>query len=268
MESSRLPHTFLAEPAEDITVHRIDFRKTDLPQYYGLYAVLLDSVLSVDECETLIKVAESSTTKGWERAMINVSGGRQVLMEDERCCGRIIYDSPDIAGKVWKRIEHLPEVQEIVRLEKVPKIFGNGPSKRGEVWSFSRPNERLRFLKYVGGEYFRSHCDGSYETPDRKERSYFTLHLYLSDAVPRSSADLATLTPEQQARATDSELVGGATTFHSVNMREKSDVLPVMGRVLLFQHRDLLHSGDDVVQGVKYTMRTDLLYAREGDVKP
>ncbi|KAK1072228.1 hypothetical protein LTR12_005827 [Friedmanniomyces endolithicus] len=268
METPIPPENFLSEPAGNITVHRIDFRETDLPQYHGLYAVLLDNVLSIEECATLIKVAEASTTKGWERAMINVGGRRQVLMEDERCCGRIIYDSPDIAGKVWKRIEHLPEVQEIIRLEAVPKIFGNGPGKRGEVWRFSRPNERLRFLKYVGGEYFRPHCDGSYETPDRKERSYFTLHLYLSDAVLLSSADLATMTPEQQARAAESELVGGATTFHSMNMREKYDVLPVMGRVLLFQHRDLLHSGDDVVRGVKYTMRTDLLYAQEGVMKP
>ena len=50
-------------------------------------------------------------------------------------------------------------------------------------------------------------------------------------------------------------LVGGATTFHSYDMLRKLDVLPRAGRVLLFQHRDLLHSGDDVVQGVKYTMR-------------
>ena len=29
----------------------------------------------------------------------------------------------------------------------------------------------------------RPHCDGAYETPDGKERSYFTLHLYLNDAT-------------------------------------------------------------------------------------
>ncbi|TKA76490.1 hypothetical protein B0A55_02895 [Friedmanniomyces simplex] len=265
MGSPILSANFLTEPAENITVQRIDFRETDLPQYHGLYAVLLDNVLSVQECETLIKAAEASTTKGWERAMINVGGGRQVLMEDERCCGRIILDSPDIAGKVWNRIEHVPEVQEIVRLEKVPKIVGNGPSKRDEVWKFSRPNERLRFLKYVGGEYFRPHCDGTYETPDRKERSYFTLHLYLSDAAPQSSADLATMTLEQRERAANSGLVGGATSFHLYSMKAKCDVLPVMGRILLFQHRELLHSGDDVLQGVKYTMRTDLMYALESD---
>ncbi|KAK3629582.1 hypothetical protein LTR22_021859 [Elasticomyces elasticus] len=224
MADSVLPEDFLSKPAKNITAHRIDFSKTDLPKYTGLYAVVLDNVLTIEECEMLIKGAEGSTTKGWERAMINIGGGRQRLMEDERCCGRIIWDSPAIVSKLWKRIEHLPEVKEIVRLEKVPKIFGQGPSKRDEVWEFSRPNERMRFLKYVGGEYFRPHCDGSYETPDRKERT---------DAKPQSDADSAYLTPEQQKRVAKSQLVGGATTFHSINMKEKLDVLPVMGRVLL-----------------------------------
>ena len=187
--------------------------------------------------------AETSTGKGWERAMVNIGGGKQRLMTEERHCGRIIWDSQDVATRVWKRIEQLPEVREIVRLENRPLVFGNGPVKRGEVWKLSRPNERTRFLKYVGGKYFRPHEDGSYETPSKKERSYFTLHLYLNNA--------------------DGNLVGGATTFHSYNMVDKLDVLPKAGRVLLFQHRGLLHSGDDVAQGTKYTMRTDLMYSLE-----
>jgi len=30
--------------------------------------------------------------------------------------------------------------------------------------------------------------------------------------------------------------------------------------VLIFQHRGLLHSGDEVLEGIKYTMRTDLMF--------
>ena len=57
-----------------------------------------------------------------------------MLLTDERNCGRIIWDDRELVAKVWKRIDHIPEVQEIVRLEDAPKIFGNGPQKRGEVW--------------------------------------------------------------------------------------------------------------------------------------
>jgi hypothetical protein len=93
-----------------------------------------------------------------------------------------------------------------------------------------------------------AHCDGTYETPDRTERSYFTLHLYLNDVGGKDGAE---------------PLQGGATTFFSWNMDKRMDVIPKCGRVLLFQHRDLLHSGDDVDAGLKLTMRTDIMYAKE-----
>jgi hypothetical protein len=58
-------------------------------------------------------------------------------------------------------------------------------------------------------------------------------------------------------------LQGGATTFYSWSMQERIDVTPKCGRVLMFQHRDLLHSGDEVVRGLKLTMRTDLMFTKE-----
>lgn len=60
-------------------------------------------------------------------------------------------------------------------------------------------------------------------------------------------------------------LQGGATPFHSRDMKRRIDVNPRAGRILLFQHKDLIHSGDYVTSGVKYTMRTDLMYERTFD---
>ena len=45
-------------------------------------------------------------------------------------------------------------------------------------------------------------------------------------------------------------------------MRDRFDVEPKVGRVLIFQHRDLLHSGDDVTSGIKMTVRTDMMYKK------
>jgi len=61
----------------------------------------------------------------------------------------------------------------------------------------------------------------------------------------------------------DELLRGGATTFHSRDKKRRLDVDPKAGRVLIFQHRRLYHSGDDVVAGIKYTMRSDLMYEME-----
>ncbi|KAF1955181.1 oxidoreductase domain-containing protein [Byssothecium circinans] len=241
MAAPKLPAGFLDGPAPNIQKSVIDFSKEGLPEYDRRWAVVLDGVLSPEECETMLSMAESTTDGKWERAMVNMGYGRQAMYEDTRKCGRIICDSPEVAEKIWKRVE--ASVPDIHRLQNWAMVTGNGPWRRKETWKLTRLNERMRFLKYVGGEYFKAHCDGCYETPDAKERSYFTLHLYLNDAAD--------------------QLKGGATTFHSWNMQKQIDVAPKAGRILLFQHRDLLHSGEDVVSGTKYTMRTDIMYTKE-----
>jgi hypothetical protein len=87
-------------------------------------------------------------------------------------------------------------------------------------------------------------------TPDGKEKSFFTLHLYLNDADHQEDGE---------------RLRGGATTFwdYMLDNRRRLDVNPKMGSVLIFQHAELLHSGDDLLSGTKYTMRSDLMYAAD-----
>ncbi|CBX97899.1 hypothetical protein IAQ61_000918 [Plenodomus lingam] len=250
MPKYTLPDNFLEGPAPSISRHDIDFAKAGLNEYDGAWAVVLDGVMTEEECNQLVAAAEATTNGKWERALVNVGGGMQALYEDTRKCGRIIWDSREIMAKLWARIEAL--VPEIHELKNWADVTGNGPYKRNETWRVTRLNERGRYLKYQGGEYFKAHCDGSYETPDRAERSYFTLHLYLNDAVDKDGKTL---------------LEGGATTFYTWNMKQRIDITPKCGRVLLFQHRDLLHSGDDVLSGTKLTLRTDVMYTIDGGLK-
>jgi hypothetical protein len=48
-------------------------------------------------------------------------------------------------------------------------------------------------------------------------------------------------------------------------MKKQVNVEPKVGRVLIFQQANLLHSGQTVQSGMKLTMRTDLLYERVDD---
>jgi len=93
-----------------------------------------------------------------------------------------------------------------------------------------------------------AHCDGAYREQDDEKvlKTIFTIHLYLND----SKAEVGEA----------AELEGGATSFLSNDETKKMDVDPRAGRVLIFQHLGLYHSGDDVLKGIKYTMRTDILY--------
>lgn len=150
-QSFTLSSDFLSEPAENISVRKIDFTKTSLPEYKGLYAVVLDNVLNKSECEDLVRAAEARGE--WEQAMINVGNGRQMLVPDARDCGRIIWDDREVVARIWGRVKD--SVPEIALLRVMAHVTGNGPTKRNETWFMSRLNERMRFLKYTKGQYFR-----------------------------------------------------------------------------------------------------------------
>lgn len=292
---SPLPTDFLSGPGPQKVVHKVDFKQTALPEYDGLFAVVIDNCLSKEECNELVRAAEATTNgKLWEQAMVNVGNGNQRMIMDVRYCSRIIWDDRDLVAKIWSRVKDcvLPDIEY---LKDKPKVTGFGPMKRGEVLQMTRLNERMRFLRYEPGQYFRrtsllfllllfilfsqnpslnfpfpspgngrgqdlkytydadglynaitAHMDGTFVTPDKSEQSYYTLHLYLSESDPT---------------APEGPLVGGSTTFHSLsNYVDEYNVEPKIGRVLIFQHRGLLHSGADVSSGIKFTMRTDLMY--------
>jgi predicted 2-oxoglutarate/Fe(II)-dependent dioxygenase YbiX len=102
----------------------------------------------------------------------------------------------------------------------------------------SRLNERLSFLRYGEGNFFGPHCDGPLELPDGRH-AYVTLQIYLgADGVE-----------------------GGATRLYGYQDRV-FDVEPKKGRVLIFQQRNVYHSGEKVTKGVKYALRSDFMFRR------
>lgn len=102
--------------------------------------------------------------------------------------------------------------------------------------SFLEINERLRFLRYAAGGQFKAHFDASYVRPDYTARTLITLQIYLNEGF-----------------------VGGETTFLNSNRKVRVPVVPKPGMILVFEH-DLYHEGSLVKSGVKYTIRTDVLY--------
>jgi prolyl 4-hydroxylase len=95
-------------------------------------------------------------------------------------------------------------------------------------------NERFRAYRYEPGQRFAPHLDGCYQR-SAHERSELTLMIYLNEGFG-----------------------GGATRFLDYDL----DVAPKTGMALLFQHR-LLHEGCAVTSGVKYVLRSDIMYRDE-----
>ncbi|KAL8688773.1 MAG: hypothetical protein Q9218_005397 [Villophora microphyllina] len=244
----QLAHNFLSNPGPEIKKKVINFKDTELPEYEGYYACILDNVLTTEECTNLVRAVKARNYGEWEHAMINTGYGKQELDPETRSCGRIIWDNQKLASKIWARCQdHVPEIHE---LKDRPDITGHGYLQQDWTYRLTRLNESMRFLRYLDGNYFRPHFDAnfpSFTVEESGEISFITLHLYLNG-------------PDE-----DSMLEGGATTFHAMDWSGRHvDVVPKVGRVLLFQQRGLLHSGADVTRGVKYTMRTDVMYKRSG----
>jgi hypothetical protein len=103
-------------------------------------------------------------------------------------------------------------------------------------------NERLRILKYNKEDFFLPHMDGSFRRPGTSECSYLTIQLYLNEGAE-----------------------GGATRFLASRSPSSPyvDVVPETGMVLIFQH-DIIHEGAKVEEGIKYTMRSDIMYGDHG----
>jgi hypothetical protein len=298
-----IPDDFLA-PLPDpsvITTQKIDFQNTTLPEYKGLYAVVLDNILSKEECDGLIRMCEMSAgghqegtevpKNGWKPALVNAGDGYEYMVTDYRNSDRIIWDEKVVANRLWERVlqgEGIKDYLSVLDGEAYFPVLGyTRPRSDGQRWVVTKQgvNERLRFLKYGAGQYFRgalnpcypsescsltpskAHCDGTYITPDGKQRTFYTLHLYLNDS--EQALGISQLSKDQTSAASKvnpagEPLRGGATTFHSLDMDRRLDVDPKAGRILIFQHKRLLHSGDDVISGIKYTMRSDLLYELDG----
>lgn len=91
-------------------------------------------------------------------------------------------------------------------------------------------NERLRFYRYGPGQRFAAHTDGCVRRANGEE-SLLTFMIYLNGGVD-----------------------GGETRFESVA------IAPTPGLALVFDHY-LLHEGCAVVAGLKYVLRSDVMYA-------
>lgn len=98
-------------------------------------------------------------------------------------------------------------------------------------------NERIRCYRYKQGMRFAPHADAAFHRNDN-DQSWYTLIVYLNDGFE-----------------------GGNTTFI---VEPEVSIEPERGKALLFQH-PLVHEGSEVLSGVKYVVRSDVMY--RGDVE-
>ena len=185
--------------------------------------------LTPDECWYFVTRAEAA---GFDDAPINAGLAGQVVRKDVRNKDRVMIDDVPLARELWDRAKPF-----------VPATLDLGFNR----WAAVGLNERFRFYRYAPGQRFNWHFDGSFER-DAAEESRITFMVYLTD-----------------------DFAGGATEF---NLKRQGvirvddpllTVTPVAGTALLFRHA-ILHQGATVTKGLKYVLRSDVMYRFAGAI--
>jgi hypothetical protein len=180
-------------------------------------------------CVSLVRMSEES---GYE-PQCEDNEGCIVLPREFNKAWRCIIHAPTVAAALWQRVRHA-----------VPQVRAGAD---GGEWRAVGLNERLRFLKYHPGMSFAPHTDNRFRKDGMK--TFTTALLYLG--------------------AEGIDFSGGATRFCCTGYddsaprtaRQDFSFHPAAGDVLAFDH-EVLHAGDAVTKGVKYVVRTDVMYAR------
>jgi hypothetical protein len=94
-------------------------------------------------------------------------------------------------------------------------------------------NERFRLYRYMPGQRFAWHADGPYRR-ENGEISLLTFIVYLNAGYE-----------------------GGATRFEAIKVNGKA------GMALIFRH-GLVHEGAEVSHGIKYALRSDVMFGAPG----
>ncbi|PFH51238.1 hypothetical protein AMATHDRAFT_59535 [Amanita thiersii Skay4041] len=223
------------------TVQRIDFSTQSsglVKNYHDFYALIIDNVFSPQDCTSFIDLANTSGI--WSPAGLSAGEQTQTVHTEFRNSERIIVINEDKASMIYDRLRPLvDDIHIITPTGPWSSITGKRGRKQGPTWKLVNVNPRLSFLRYGPGHYFKPHCDGLTELNNGQQQSFVTLFVYLND---------------------DAVLNGGATRFWTPDKKEYLDVEPKLGRVLVFQQRMLVHSGEEVKGGMKYTMRSDFMF--------
>ena len=206
-----------------------DIQRTAVKNLPG--AFVLSNVLSANECKYFLEISESV---GFVPDAA-VSLPRSVRHNESLTW--VIDDS--LHDIIWSRCQAFMQDEE--------NIF-NGKEALGL-------NKRFRFYKYAEGDYFSYHTDGAWPGSSIENRklitnaygdrfSKMTFLLFLSD-----------------------DFEGGETSF-LVDEKSKKfvDVRTPKGGVLCFPHGThplhCLHASKEINAGVKYIIRSDILYEK------
>ncbi|KAI0780767.1 hypothetical protein BD413DRAFT_600304 [Trametes elegans] len=192
--------------------------------------LLIDDFFSPEECKTYVKFIDSlplELTPPKKRG------------EAERVNHRMSITSVDFAQRLYSVLApHLPDFPYPTWAKRPPGATAREPHSL---------NSNIRVYKYTQGQYFGPHYDDSVRDPETGAKSEWTLLIYLTG--DRDGVE------------------GGETLFYRDERgKPRETIVPPLtrGTALLHRHGQdcLLHEGSPVTKGIKYVLRSDLMFMK------
>lgn len=222
----------------------------EIAELYPHHVYVSRNFLSPSECQLWIDAVEQNNVGGGFESVCHAAT-RYIA---QRECGRIQMVDARVADALYDRMR--PIVTQVA--DKV------GVTHCDTTYGPVALNENIRLYKYDKGMSFGRHFDGSNGVPSLGETAHteITVLVYLSGCrggatrfyPPSSSAAGSTKKKTKKQKKEGSESKDGIA------------FVPEQGAVLLHVHGDrcLEHEADPVLDGIKYVLRTDVVYAVDG----
>lgn len=204
-------------------------------------SVLLRNLMSREECRDVVEQAERFGLR-------NCGYNPRIRITD-----RVSIMGEDLAAVLFERLRPYVSDVEITRCGTNKMPLGIRDDAKVGWWTPVGLNPCFRVCRYEPGGFFLPHHDGGFEY-DADNISLKTVMVYLND-----------------------DFEGGQTNFYSQSQRHYSDpdsskviyeLCPEVGSCVLFNHW-LVHDGGELHSGVKYILRSELMYTWQGSaVRP
>ncbi|PPQ72682.1 hypothetical protein CVT24_012660 [Panaeolus cyanescens] len=244
------------------TVTPLDWSTTPLSNRYDKhYLKVIDNVFTDEECAAIKALAESDAQ--YTQAALHYGQGKtdHYVNTDYRNSDRILRFDANAAEEIYARLRpYVEDIAEIRRGDKYHGIMaGYWQSNEDAVFRLVGMNERLSFLRYGPGHFFKGHCDFLNKLPDGR-LGQVTIQIYLGEDGVQGGA--TRISGRENVVQPKKGILGNLLDVFGNKEKQQNflDVAPKKGRVLIFQHRELYHSGEEVTAGLKYTLRSDLMY--------
>lgn len=227
-------------------------------------AFMLENVLSVDECDSIIKTCEELEFGNYQAGR-NHHGAIQILV------------TPHAADRIYSVIS------PFLDMESINSIAASIPGANPELeYNSCGLNRRWRFYRYCAGnkENFAPHIDAGFK-PSSLSKDGSTLIWDSTQSNKNDEYPIDTVSRMTVLIYLNNDFVGGHTKFYSPEIESTGDeviasIKPKAGTVLLFpqavgeeavdyaRRHWPLHEGSPVSTGnrPKYVIRSDVLFSK------